>query len=313
LNFAFLPIEVKEALIETVENHIYELRFRLNQPVLVNVKGVFYEIEKNKLVLKANNSLKVSKQMLENIIFKASSGSVYAYTEQIKQGFLTTLGGVRIGICGEVVMEQDKVLHIKNISSINIRIPHEVINCALPIFPYLIENKSLYNTLIISPPGAGKTTMLRDIAYQISKFNTSINTLILDERYEISGSVNGVPQLNIGQADIILGGKKQQNFEAGIRSMSPQIILCDEIATKSDIEAILYAFRCGIRIIATTHASSETELKTKHYFKTLLQKKVFNRFVVLSNNYKVGTIEGVYDANFKKINKEKSLCNLSLV
>lgn len=306
LKLSFLPNAVLEALQKVPFCDIYELRFRLNKPILVNLKNEYYFIEENSLKKTSNLPLFATRQMIESVLFKATNGSLYAYSEQIKQGFFTTFNGVRIGITGEVISEKNEVIRIKNISSLNIRVPHQVINCSKQIFPYLTNFNHIHNTLIISPPGAGKTTILRDLARQISKEYPHLNILILDERYEISASTLGESQLDVGQADVMLGCTKQMGFESGVRSMSPNIILTDEIATKQDISSILYANACGVNIIATVHAFTQKDLINKPYFKPILQKKVFKRFVVLSNRLGVGTIEGMYDENFKNLLKEKT-------
>ena len=313
MKLSFLPSVILEAIKKVAFIDVYEVRLRLNKPILVNLLGEYYYVQNESLTKTAKNPQITSAQMLEGILFKVTDGSIYAYSEQMKQGFLTIAGGIRIGITGEVVSERGDIIQIKNVSSLNIRIPHEVLGCCNAIFNHLINQNTLHNTLIISPPAAGKTTILRDIARQISTKFPQFNVLILDERYEISASVNGVPELDVGQADVMLGCNKQLGFECGIRSMSPHIILTDEIAKKEDIDSILYANGCGVNVIATVHAFSHKDLENKSYFNEILQKKVFTRFVVLSNRLGVGTIEGVYDEHFKNLLEEKNICNLSLV
>jgi stage III sporulation protein AA len=300
----FLPTSIAQAIKKVPFSHLYEVRIRQNRPVLVNVKGQLYYIENNCITPKVNSPLIATKQTIESILFKVTNGSMYAYTEQMKQGFLTIAGGIRIGLVGEVVSENNSVISVKHISSLNIRIPHEVIGCSSPIFESLVHNGTLYNTLIISPPGAGKTTLLRDLARATSEYFPQQNVLILDERYEISATVEGQAQLNVGQADVLLGGTKQMGFENGIRSMSPHLIFTDEIATKQDIASIVYASGCGVRVVATVHAASQQDLLQKPHFKKLLQKKVFTRFVVLSSRTEVGKIEGVYDEQMQCVKKE---------
>lgn len=296
-----LPIELYSAISSEHFDNIYELRLRVGSAVLVNHLNELKFVTKNGLANHTKNAIICTKQMIDTIIFKATNQSLYSFSEQIKQGFITLAGGIRIGIAGEAVTDSGQVNIIKNFSSLNIRIPHEVIDCSLKVFPHLKRGKTLLNTLVISPPGVGKTTFLRDLALQVYKHLPHLNVLILDERYEIASSVNGKSELSVGQADVLSGTTKQFGFEVGIRSMSPQIIFTDEIATKEDVKAIMYAKGCGVQVIASAHAYSVLDLKNKSYFKYFLKQRVFDRFVVLSNKLGVGTLEGVFDSQFNKL------------
>lgn len=310
LFFSFLPSVLSEALNKLDKGHIYEIRLRNNHPVLVNFKNNFYFLTSAGLSKEKESAMIVTRQMIEGVLFKITNGSVYTFIDQIKEGFITIQGGIRIGIVGEVVREDSKIITIKNINAFNIRIPHQIIGCSKQIFPYLINGTTLCNTLIISPPGAGKTTFLRDLSVQAEKAFPHKSVLILDERYEIAASVEGTNSLNVGQADVMSGCTKQFGFEKGIRSMSPNFIFTDEIATKEDVQALLYATYCGVNVIATAHAFNLEDIRKKSYFKLLLKKEVFQRFVVLSTRKGVGTVEGVYDNHFINLWEEKVKCNL---
>ena len=296
-----LPKELFEAISQEKFKNIYELRLRVGNAILANYLNELKFVTTSGLSNSSKNAIICTKQMIDTIIFKATNQSLYSFSEQIKQGFITLSGGIRIGIAGEAVIDSGQVNTIKNFSSLNIRIPHEVEGCSLIAFPQLVKDDSLLNTLVISPPGVGKTTFLRDLALQIHNYLPHLNVLILDERYEIASSVNGRAELAVGQADILSGTTKQFGFEVGIRSMSPQIIFTDEIATKEDIKAIMYAKGCGVKVVASAHAYSAMDLKNKSYFKYFLKEKVFERFVVLSSRKGVGTLEGVFDSQLKKI------------
>jgi stage III sporulation protein AA len=296
-----LPKELFETISQANIKNIYELRLRVGNAILANYLNELKFLTVSGLSNSYKDAIICTKQMIDTIIFKATNQSLYSFSEQIKQGFITLKGGIRIGIAGEAVIDSGKVNTIKNFSSLNIRIPHEVEGCSLVAFPYLLKDDTLLNTLIISPPGAGKTTFLRDLALQIHKRLPHLNVLILDERYEIASSVNGKTELAVGQADILSGTTKQFGFEVGIRSMSPQIIFTDELATKEDIKAIMYAKGCGVKVIASAHSYSALDLKNKSYFKYFLKEKVFERFVVLSKRKVVGTLEGIFDSQLKKL------------
>ena len=185
-----------------------------------------------------------------------------------------------------------------NFSSINIRIPHEIKNCSLPVFNFLLEDGHVHNSLIISPPGAGKTTFLRDFIVQLSDRNFAFNVLVLDERGELDIKKNGC----LGNfVDKISFAKKSIGFENGIRALSPNLIVTDEIGKEEDIEAILYAIHCGVNIMASIHCDNIDNLLHKPYFNKLIDEKIFTRFVLLSMRNGPGTIEGVYNENFSRL------------
>jgi len=283
---------------------IYEIRFRINQPITINILGKIYFLCDNGFTKNITEALYADIDMINNIVYVASENSLYAVNNQLKEGFITIEGGIRLGIVGEAVYNGGKIETFNNINSINIRIPHEVNNCSQIAFGFLLD-KSIKNTLILSPPGSGKTTFLRDIITQISKHNFALNCLVLDERYEIGGVKGGVPQLKLGcMTDIMSGIKKKDGFEFGIRSMGPNIIFTDEIANEKDISAIEYALSCGITVIATTHCDSMAQLRKKQNFKSLLDIKLFERYVVLSSRNGAGTIEGIYNENFGLMYRE---------
>ena len=302
-----LPAKLKQVFENKVSlSDVSEIRLRVNKPVAVNVKGKLYYLAEYGLCSKLKDAIFVDYETIKNILYSATEASVYSVNNQLKEGFITIKGGYRIGIVGEVVYDDlvEKVVTIRNISSLNIRIPHFIKDCSKPAFDYLIEDTFL-NTLIISPPGVGKTTFLRDLIFQISENNYALNSLILDERYEIAGMSDGECQFNIGQfVDVMSGVKKKYGFEVGVRSMSPNVIFTDELATEDDIYSVEYAIACGVSVVATVHSKNISTLKTKPNFDKVIKDKLFKRYIVLSTRNGLGTIEGVYDENLNLIYRE---------
>lgn len=279
-----------------------EVRLRLNKPIVVNYKNSYYFLGQSGLC-DENNAIICNKEILQNIISKASNYSVYAVNDEIKDGFISVKNGIRIGLAGQVVMQENRILTVKNISSLNIRIPHQIIGSSHKIVKLLFdENNRVYNTLIIGAPGVGKTTILRDLCVQINKKRKDLNLLLLDERLEIAGNFEGIAQLNVGNStDIISLGKKPQNIVNGIRSMSPDVIIADEIGGDSDIKAIEYAVNCGVSVIASVHSKDIYEFQRKTEFENLIKSRSFKRYVVISQNDGKGTIENIFNEYLRPV------------
>lgn len=270
---------------------ITEIRMRINQKLIVCVKNKKYYLKDTE-----QNFVMVTKPMLENFIRRISENSLYAYNESLIQGYITLPKGVRVGICGNYVFDNGKLVTIKDFQAVNIRIPHQVKNCSLNAYEYLVDGGKVESCLIISPPGAGKTTFLRDFVYQLCEHNISKNILVVDERNEICSCVDGVPELNLGGfCDIITNCDKQTAFKNGIRSMSPDVIVTDELDLEKDLNTIKEAMNCGVKVIATIHAKNIAELKRKASFEKIIEDKFFNRFVVLGNEEGPGTLNAVFN------------------
>ena len=297
--FEILPENVKNGLNRIDGKNLCEIRLREGKPVVVCVSGKNFFLGENGIVFDDEKAIIISKEEIEKFIFRASENSIYAVNNQIQKGFITIAGGIRIGVCGSLVVENGQIITINNFSSVNIRIPHEIKNCSLPVIKFLLDEKGFKNTLIISPPGAGKTTFLRDIALQLSNLNLAYNLLILDERFEIASCVNGHNLLDVGRfSDVLSGAEKSFGFETGIRAFKPDIIFTDELAGDNDINSVLQASSCGIKLVASVHAKDITQLKKKENFKNLLDENIFERYIVLSNENGPGTIDGVFDEKF---------------
>lgn len=272
-------------------NDITEIRMRVNEKIIICIKNKKYYLTDND-----NHFVIVSKNMLENFMRRISENSLYAYNESLKQGYISLPKGVRVGVCGSYVFDGNNLVTIKDFQSVNVRIPHQVKNCSLNAYDFLVDGDNVLNTLIISPPGAGKTTFLRDFVFQLCEHNIPKNILIVDERNEICSCVDGEPALALGGfCDIIANCNKHIGFKNGIRSMSPDVIVTDELDLEKDLDIIKEALNSGVKVVATIHAKDVNELRRKSSFEQVLEEKYFTRFVVLSNSEGPGTLKAVFD------------------
>ena len=293
-----LPEKIFKILDEKVNlKAVNELRFRADKPIVVCVSGKNYFLTENGVSSNLNNALFASKIAIEDIIFRASECSIYSVNEQIKRGFIVTDGGIRIGIGGNMVEENGQIKTMTNFSSCNMRFPHNVKNCSLCAYPFIVHDDKIENTLVISPPNACKTTFLKDFVSQLSERKLSYNVLLLDERGELDNNVDS------NFFDKIAFSTKKVGFENGIRSLSPDLIVTDEIGQEEDIDAIIYAITSGISVLATTHADSMETFLKKPLFQRVIKDKVFKRYVLLSKRNGPGTFEGVYNENFARVSK----------
>lgn len=257
-----------------------------------------------RVILRGNEVTKpyiVTQDDLKNIIQKISNYSIYAIEDEIRQGYITVEGGHRVGLAGQCVMEKNLVKTIKHISSLNIRIARQIIGCSDKIMNHIVSNGKINNTLIISPPRCGKTTLLRDISRNISDGYKNANlkgkrVVIIDERSEIASCYKGVPQMDVGQrTDIYDNCKKEEGLIMSIRTMSPDVIVCDEIGNKKDVEGIVMAFNSGVSVICTIHGNSIDDLYNREVFREILSQKLIKKVIILSNKNGPGSVESVYE------------------
>jgi stage III sporulation protein AA len=239
----------------------------------------------------------IKREQLKEALDYMSEYSVYAFQEELKQGFLTIRGGHRIGVAGKTVTDQKKIIGMRYISSMNIRIAHEKIGCANQLIPYLFEDLRLLHTLIISPPGCGKTTLLRDLVRKLS--NGGFNAGVVDERGELGACYMGIPQNDLGvRTDIMDACPKSEGILMLIRSMAPQLIAVDEIGGNEDVAAINYGIYSGCIFMATIHGQSLDEIKKRKVIGEMIKKQAFERYVVLQS---IGKVSGIYNGRGEKI------------
>ncbi|KAF0994547.1 stage III sporulation protein AA [Geobacillus sp. TFV-3] len=289
--WGILPKTVAAALqhhLPSCRRGIEEIRIRVSRPLEVIVDGTArllpYEVTKEDAV---------------QLLNKLSHYSIYAIEEELKRGFMTIEGGHRVGLAGKVIMEGGKVKAVRDVSSFNIRIAKEQIGIAEPLIPYVYDGRWRH-TMIIGSPQTGKTTLLRDAARLISGGTGRIpaqKVAIVDERSEIAGCVKGIPQFSFGpRLDVLDACPKAEGMMMMIRSMSPDVMIVDEIGREEDSEAVLEAANAGVSVWTTVHGRNIQDVWQRPTLRPVMEQKVFERFIELTNIPHPGSIRRILDA-----------------
>ena len=283
-----------------------EVRIRARQPVRVRAGGQEWVVTQtgNLQQTESNDALILQEQDLNHIFLSINENSVYAYQEEVKQGYLTIKGGHRVGIAGKIISASDgSIQYIKEISGLNIRIAKPVAGCGKQVLPHILRNThDIYNTLIVSPPGTGKTTLLRDLTQHLSNGSRSpyfcgVNVGVVDERSEIAACYKGVPQNDVGKrTDVLDGCPKAIGMLMLLRSMAPNVIVVDEIGGVQDAEAIRQVANAGVRLLATAHGYGGQGLcDLRKEARGLVEEGVFQKIIVLDGSRGVGTVAKILD------------------
>ncbi|MBB6454233.1 stage III sporulation protein AA [Salirhabdus euzebyi] len=267
-------------------DNLEEIRVRVMKPVEL-VFSTYSRIIKDMIPTESDAQF---------ILSQLSEHSIYRFEDELRQGYITIEGGHRVGISGKVNTENGLVKAIRHLTFFNFRIAREVKNISQSYLPYLFEQNYL-NTLLIGPPKCGKTTFLRDIVRFMSNGYQHFppkKVGVIDERSEIAACKNGIPQHDVGiRTDVMDACPKAEGMMMMIRSMSPDILVVDEIGSENDVKALLEALYAGVTVICSVHGSSIKEIRNRPSLYPLFQNKAFKRFITFSNQPKPGTIQSI--------------------
>lgn len=287
----FLPVDLQNAIAHLNYRYLTEIRLRCGQAVMIEYRGEYKYINRYGETDRREGALTVGD--VQKVLYQAMEGNVFSYTEQLKNAFITVRDGVRIGIAGEYVTEHGKVITVRTPTSLNIRIAHDVDGCSSSVYGLLFDGKA-ENTLVFSPPGYGKTTILRDLARKIGE-NGGYNVLIFDERRELSG-MDGCAGFDLGgRVDVVRCSDKLTSIANAVRAMKPQVIVTDELYGERDFEAVSYAVDCGLKVVASSHLVNRAKLK----------ETPFDYFVELTG---IGNPPLIYDKDFNALSHNRP-CN----
>ncbi|WP_353892387.1 stage III sporulation protein AA [Proteinivorax hydrogeniformans] len=298
----FFPEPIRSALRVVLHNNhgkLEEIRLRVRRPLAVGIEGKDYYVSKDGKI-NTSSPMIITKSQIESAKQLLFNYSYYSVEEELKNGFVTVKGGHRVGVIGKAVMQKGEIKTLKEISGLNFRIARQVSNLASKVMPYVFESGSFLNTMIISPPNCGKTTLLRDMVRSLSddfKFKVGV----VDERSEIAACYQGQPQLDVGnRTDVLDGCPKDEGMTLMIRSMSPDIIATDELGREQDVVGVEHAITCGVGLLTTVHGLNLKDLMDKRWVKEVLDLDYFKRLIILSRTNGVGTVEEIIDLRTSK-------------
>ncbi len=314
--FVYLPPllrEIMEQLPLSLARNLEEIRIRQGRPLAIKTdqRDCFVDL-RGQAVDMPSGAYMVTAEDVWKTVQLISQSSLYAFEEEFRQGFLTIPGGHRVGLAGKAVLDDGALKTLKDIGSLCFRIARAVPGAARNILPYLIDRHEgrPYHTLIVSPPRAGKTTVLRDLVRLLSCGVPELKLPgcslgLVDERGEIAASYGGMPQHDLGpRVDVLDHCPKAVGMLMLLRSMSPQVIATDEIGRKQDVDAVWEMVYTGVSVLATVHACRFEELEQRPYLRDLVAAQVFQRYVFLSRRKGPGTIEGIWDGRKKLVLSE---------
>lgn len=221
---------------------------------------------------------------LERLVEIASCASIHAVLPQLQEGFLTIEGGHRIGLCGTVVLEGERIKMLRDLSSASIRVARQFPGIGQMVAASLMENGWLQSTLILAPPGGGKTSLLRDLIRTVSngEAGRTMRVGVVDQRGELGAAYRGQAQLDLGRhTDLLSGSPKAAGLMLLLRAMNPQVLAVDEVTAPEDVHALLTAGGCGVSLLATVHGTDRTDLERRKLYRELMEAGIFRRLVTI--------------------------------
>lgn len=297
------PERIRQALQYRIKSRwetIQEIRFRLNQSLELIFDNHIEWIE----------TIKPDRNEGIFVLNQLSEFSLYRMEDELREGYVTIEGGHRVGLSGKVNTLHGAVKAIQHIAFFNIRIAKQRIGAAAPLISYLYD-ENYVNSLFIGPPQTGKTTLIRDVARLIGTGWREIAAQkvgVIDERSEIGGSKKGIPQHDLGlRTDVMDACPKAEGMMMMIRSMSPEVLIVDEIGSTNDVQALMEAINAGVTVICTIHGKSLEELKKRPSLQRLFEHNVFQRIVLLDRQKQPGFIHRIYNQKEENI-LQKSRC-----
>lgn len=303
------PLHMREKLkrADIDQSRLEEIRIRAGQPLMfLYGDGEYFLLADRAMLCSAcEYGYRMTRSDLEEMVGFLCNYSLYAYEEQLRMGYLTLRGGHRVGVAGAAALQQGKIVRLQHIYFLNIRIAREKKGCALPLIEAVRDANGIYNTLILSPPGVGKTTYLRDAIRILSQgdgTHAGMKVGVVDERSELGAGYLGIPQNDLGpRTDVLEGAGKSEGIYMLLRSMSPQVIAVDELGAKDDFEAVTRAFHSGCRLIGTVHGEDIDSLQRICGFFSWSGKGEIGRFIVLGKDEKGQRSMQVYNSRMEQI------------
>lgn len=296
--------DMLEGLGTSLLDRLEEIRLRRERPVMILTSEEEFILAEDGGLSKASSCpFILSADICGRTIQYVTSSSIYAVQDEIRQGFITIPGGHRIGIVGKVVTENGRVISMKDISGLNIRVARCIKGIADSVMPYILPawDELPYNTLIVSPPKLGKTTLLRDIIRKLSDgpdsaegMGRGLNVGLVDERSEIASCYRGVPRNDVGiRTDVLDCCPRVEGIRMLIRSMSPDVIATDELGSDEDVAAVRDALSAGVAIIATAHGGMKGSGSLRPFMRPLIEERIFERVILLGRSLGIGTVESI--------------------
>lgn len=303
----YLPLRVQEMLASVDgESPLEEIRLRAGQPLQLCFTG--YE----RLIYAVGGRAAVSAQDCADTLARVCEQSLYAWEEELKSGFVTLPGGYRVGVCGRAIGQGGVLAHLTDVTSLNFRISRAVEGAATPVLPLLADGTGLpLSTLVLSAPGCGKTTLLRDLARACAQGGPGVRpcrVAVVDTRFELAGCLRGVPQFDLGpRTDVLSGCAKAAGMRLLVTTMSPEVLVADELSTAEDVQAAQETAACGVRLLAGVHAGSPETLLARAPLRELMRARLFDRYVLLGRSRGAGTVEGLFNGELRQLAAEDAV------